>query len=155
MLPWKRSSSRRRWRTPPSMFSYGSNELRTDRLDAVAGMSCMRPRAPFRATARGLNSDSASMIPATASMASLAVAFTTSRPLPALPNSGRTDAGRRTGVARQPGCQAPRFGGSVQVFGQLPVSGVGAGPGTRRHALDTLRDKLDLGLSDRLARQRP
>ena len=44
------------------MFSYGSNVFRTPRTDAVSGMSCIRPRAPFEETARGLNEDSTRMI---------------------------------------------------------------------------------------------
>ncbi len=43
------------------MFSLGSNGLRTPRRRAVAGMSCMRPRAPFRDTAVGTPFDSARM----------------------------------------------------------------------------------------------
>src|SRR5512143_57644 len=43
------------------MFSRGSKTLFTPSRRAVAGMSCMSPRAPFRDTARGYPFDSARM----------------------------------------------------------------------------------------------
>src|SRR5450759_4100671 len=43
------------------MFSRGSNALFTPSRRAVAGMSCMSPRAPFRDTARENPFDSARM----------------------------------------------------------------------------------------------
>src|ERR1700690_2173954 len=43
------------------MFSRGSKALFTPSRRAVAGMSCMSPRAPFRDTARGYPFDSARM----------------------------------------------------------------------------------------------
>ncbi len=46
---------------PARMFSRGSNALFTPSRRAVAGMSCMSPRAPFRDTARGYPFDSARM----------------------------------------------------------------------------------------------
>ena len=41
------------------MFAAGSKELRTPNRAAVAGMSCINPRAPLLDTSRGLKSDSA------------------------------------------------------------------------------------------------
>ena len=49
--PLKVSSMARRWLAPASMFSSGSCGSRTPMMDAVAGMSCMRPRAPLWETA--------------------------------------------------------------------------------------------------------
>jgi len=43
------------------MFATGSNEFVTPKRDAVAGMSCVRPRAPLLEISRGLKSDSALM----------------------------------------------------------------------------------------------
>ena len=43
------------------MFSFGSNGLWTPRRRAVAGISCMSPRAPLRDTAVGTPFDSARM----------------------------------------------------------------------------------------------
>src|SRR5262249_39035665 len=133
-----------------SDVSVGTPPGRVSRYPGITVISSTAKPSKWRVRTDGWPSSSATLL-----RPSVAVSFTTPPPCPALLNSVRTDAGRSTEVTRQPGCQTPRFGGSVRVFGQLPVSGVGAGLGTRRHALDTLRDKLDLGLSDRLARQRP
>jgi hypothetical protein len=43
------------------MFCQGSNTSATASTRAVSGMSCMRPSAPRRETARGLNADSAAI----------------------------------------------------------------------------------------------
>jgi hypothetical protein len=40
------------------MFCCGSKVFRTPSIEAVSGMSCMRPRAPLREMACGLNADS-------------------------------------------------------------------------------------------------
>src|ERR1700679_92947 len=56
------------------MFCSGTKELVTPRLEAVAGMSCMRPWAPARETARALPFDSAWTIDARRSASMLWVA---------------------------------------------------------------------------------
>ena len=48
----------RRYCVPPKMFWRASNESSTPSLRAVAGISCIRPRAPFEETAHWSNSDS-------------------------------------------------------------------------------------------------
>ncbi len=40
------------------MFAAGSNESATPKRSAVAGISCINPRAPFFETSRGSKSDS-------------------------------------------------------------------------------------------------
>jgi len=44
------------------MLALASKELTTPKRSAVAGMSCISPRAPLFETSRGLKSDSALMI---------------------------------------------------------------------------------------------
>src|SRR2546425_1109671 len=122
------------------MFSRGSKGSLTPRMAAVLGMSCISPRAPVRETARGLNSDSASMIAAMRStdtpcrVATALMRASMSRLLAALSSSSWKSAGAWVtgGVACAPvghrgPSPPPPFGGAPI---QEHVNGVVVGEGS-------------------------
>src|SRR5207244_8351070 len=63
-LPWKRSSSVRRYLVAPKTFCLASKESATPRARAVRGMSCMIPCAPRLETADESKRDSRNAIAA-------------------------------------------------------------------------------------------